>query len=113
VTDRSSAAGNVIATSLAVIACCVMALTVKVFAGSPFEIDQPRVLEQRALEQYVADVVQYGASRAVTKDDITCPASVPVEVGSTFVCEAQVDDVDTIATVKIESELGDLSVSTS
>jgi hypothetical protein len=110
VTDRSSAAGKVIATSLAVIACCVLAVTVKVFAGSPVEVDQPRVLEQRALEQYVVDAVQYGASATVTKDDVTCPASVTVEVGRTFECDVQVDDSTTGVTVKIENELGDLSV---
>ena len=111
-TDRSSAAGKVTATSLAVIACCFVAVTVKVFAGSPFEIDQPRVLEQRALEQYVADAVQHIASATVTKDDVTCPASVLVEVGRTFDCDARVDDTSTMVTVKIENELGDLSVST-
>lgn len=108
-TGRRSAASTAIATSLAVIACCVLAVTVKVFVGSPVEVNQPRVLEQRALEQHVVDAVQYGASKTVTKDDVTCPASVTVEVGRTFECEAQVDDVLTIVTVEIESELGDLS----
>lgn len=113
-TDQRRAASAVIATSLAVLACCAVAVTVKVFAGSPFEVDQPRVLEQRALEQFVVDAVQYGAPRTVTKDDITCPASVIVEVGRTFECDARVvDDVtSTTVTVEIEDELGNLYATT-
>jgi hypothetical protein len=112
VTDKSSAAGNVTATSLAVIACCVLAVTVKVFAGSPFEIDQPRVLEQRALEQRVVDAVQHVANTPVTKEDVTCPVSVVVEVGRTFECTADVDDDTVFVTIEIESELGDLGATT-
>ncbi|MEV0892009.1 DUF4333 domain-containing protein [Promicromonospora sp. MEB111] len=109
-TDQRRAASTVTATSLTVIACCALAMTVKVFAGSPFEIDQPRVLEQRALEQYVVDAVQYGAPRTVTKDDVTCPASVVVEVGRTFECDARVvdDTTSTTVTVEIVDELGNL-----
>jgi len=96
-----------------VIACCALALTVKVFAGSPVEVDQPRVLEQRALEQHVVDAVQYGAGGTVTKDDVICPAAVTVEVGRTFECQVHLDGTVTTVAVEITSDLGDLSATAS
>ncbi|MFI9488129.1 DUF4333 domain-containing protein [Promicromonospora sp. NPDC052451] len=108
-TEQRRASDAVTATSLAVLACCVLALTVKVFAGSPFEIDQPRVLEQRALEQHVVDAVSYGARTPVRTQDVICPASVVVEVGRTFECRVDVDGDSTWVDVEIKDELGSLS----
>jgi hypothetical protein len=111
-TDRHRAAGAVTATSLAVVAGCVLAVTVKVLVGSPLEISEPRVLDQRALEQHVVGAVEYGASSEVRTEDVTCPTSVTVEVGRTFECDVQVDDTQTTVVVEIQDELGDLSTTT-
>jgi hypothetical protein len=87
VTDQRSFARNVIAFSLAVIACCALTVTIMLLAGSP-AVQPQRVLDQDALARAVLNNVESDDSfaKSPTIDDVACPASIPVEAGREFEC---------------------------
>ncbi|MFF1360028.1 DUF4333 domain-containing protein [Streptomyces sp. NPDC058297] len=111
-TDQRSFSRTLIATALAVLACCGLAVTIKVLAGSPIAVQSPRVLDQGALERHVINAVEYGARKTSTKDDVTCPASVAVEAGRKFECDVRVDGTSKIVEVEIKDDQGDLTATT-
>ncbi|MGV9347973.1 DUF4333 domain-containing protein [Streptomyces spiralis] len=86
-TDQRSFARGVIAFSLAVIACCVLTVTIMLLAGSPV-VQPQRVLDQDALARAVLNAVDTDDAFAKTPtiDDVVCPASIPVEAGREFEC---------------------------
>lgn len=114
--DQRSFARTVIALSLAVIACCALTFTIMLLAGSP-AVQPQRVLDQDALARAVLNSVDSDDSFAKppTIDDVSCPASVPVEVGQEFECTVDgVGDSNSSGharvKVKIENDQGDLSL---
>ncbi|WP_377273364.1 DUF4333 domain-containing protein [Peterkaempfera sp. SMS 1(5)a] len=115
-TDQRSFARTVIALSLAVIACCALTFTIMLLAGSP-AVQPQRVLDQDALARAVLNDVKPGDfAKPPTIDDVTCPASVPVEAGREFECTVDgVGDGHTSGhawiKVKIKDDQGGLSLS--
>lgn len=115
-TDQRSFARTVIALSLAVIASCVLTFTIMLLAGSP-AVQLQRVLDQDAVARAVLNNVNAADfAKPPTIDDVTCPASIPVEVGREFECK--VDGVGGNGTsghawvkVKIDNDQGDLALS--
>ncbi|MCZ4602700.1 DUF4333 domain-containing protein [Streptomyces sp. Lzd4kr] len=114
-TDQRSFARTVIAFSLAVIACCALTFTIMLLAGSPV-VQPQRVLDQDALARSVLnDVDSTDFAKPPTIDDVTCPASVPVETGQEFECK--VDGLGdghrsghAWVKVRIKDDQGDLSL---
>ncbi|MFF4751456.1 DUF4333 domain-containing protein [Streptomyces sp. NPDC002514] len=115
-TDQRSFARTVIALSLAVIACCALTFTIMLLAGSP-AVQPQRVLDQDALARAVLNNVNStDFAKPPTIDDVSCPASVPVEAGQEFECKVDgVGDGHTSGhawvKVKIQNDQGDLSLS--
>lgn len=115
-TDQRSFARTVIALSLAVIACCALTFTIMLLAGSP-AVQPQRVLDQDALARAVLNNVESDAAfvKPPTIDDVSCPASIPVEAGREFECDvAVVSDSNgkgrAWVKVKIEDDQGDLTL---
>ncbi|MFJ1750128.1 DUF4333 domain-containing protein [Streptomyces sp. NPDC088116] len=114
-TDQRSFARTVIALSLAVIACCVLTFTIMLLAGSP-AVQPQRVLDQEALARAVLNHAESDSSFAKppTIDDVSCPASIPVEAGREFECNVGVGTGNTggraWVKVKIKDDQGDLSM---
>ncbi|MEU9064756.1 DUF4333 domain-containing protein [Streptomyces sp. NPDC048430] len=115
-TDQRSFARTVIALSLAVIACCALTFTIMLLAGSP-AVQPQRVLDQDALARAVLNNVESDDSFAKppTIDDVSCPASIPVEAGREFKCNVVgVGDGNSSGLawvkVKIKDDQGDLSL---
>ncbi|MFJ2561212.1 MULTISPECIES: DUF4333 domain-containing protein [unclassified Streptomyces] len=114
-TDQRSFARTVIALSLAVIACCALTFTIMLLAGSP-AVQPQRVLDQDALARSVLNNVKSADfAKPPTIDDVSCPASIPVEVGREFECNVDgVGDSNTSGhawvKVKIKDDQGDLSL---
>ncbi|MEU9749290.1 DUF4333 domain-containing protein [Streptomyces niveus] len=115
-TDQRSFARTVIALSLAVIACCALTFTIMLMVGSP-AVQPQRVLDQEALARGVLNNVESGADfvKPPTIDDVSCPASIPVEAGREFECKVVgVGDGSRSGRawvkVKIENDLGEVSV---
>ncbi|WP_406259631.1 DUF4333 domain-containing protein [Actinacidiphila glaucinigra] len=114
-TDQRSFARTVIALSLAVIACCTLTFTIMLLAGSP-AVQPQRVLDQDALARAVLNHVNSADfAKPPTIDDVSCPASIPVEAGREFDCN--VDGVGdghssghAWVKVKINDDQGDLSM---
>ncbi|MEV8354914.1 DUF4333 domain-containing protein [Streptomyces niveus] len=115
-TDQRSFARTVIALSLAVIACCALTFTIMLLAGSP-AVQPQRVLDQEALARAVLNNVETDAEfvKPPTIDDVSCPASIPVEAGREFECKVVgVGDSSSSGRVwvkgKIEDDQGDVSL---
>ncbi|MFD6334396.1 DUF4333 domain-containing protein [Streptomyces niveus] len=115
-TDQRSFARTVIALSLAVIACCALTFTIMLLAGSP-AVQPQRVLDQEALARAVLNNVETDAEfvKPPTIDDVSCPASIPVEAGREFECKVVgVGDSNSSGRVwvkvKIEDDQGDVSL---
>ncbi|MFI6123734.1 DUF4333 domain-containing protein [Streptomyces sp. NPDC051064] len=113
-TDQRSFARAVIALSLAVIACCALTFTIMLLTGSP-AVQPQRVLDQDALARAVLNNVESDDSFAKppTIDDVSCPASIPVEAGREFKCNVVgVGNSSGLAwvKVKIKDDQGDLSL---
>ncbi|TXL86630.1 DUF4333 domain-containing protein [Streptomyces sp. IB2014 016-6] len=115
VTDQRSFARTVIALSLAVIACCALTFTIMLLAGSP-AVQPQRVLDQDALARAVLNNVNSADfAKPPTIDDVSCPASIPVEAGREFKCKVNgVRDGNSSGLawvkVKIDDDQGDLSL---
>jgi hypothetical protein len=103
------------ALSSAVIACCALTFTIMLLAGSP-AVQPQRVLDQDALARAVLNQVDLADFAAPpTIDDVTCPASIPVEAGREFECRVDgVGDGHTSGLawvkVKIKDDQGSLSL---
>ncbi|MFH8573241.1 DUF4333 domain-containing protein [Streptomyces sp. NPDC017993] len=115
-TDQRSFARTVIAFSLAVISCCALTFTIMLLAGSP-AVQPQRVLDQDALARAVLNDVKTSDdfAKPPTIDDVSCPASVPVEAGREFECNVDgVGDGNSSGhawvKVKIKDDQGDLSL---
>ena len=80
--DQRSPVRTVVAVSLAVIACCALVSTIKVLTGAP-----PRVLDSDAVARSAIHVAAASVSNPPKIDDVSCPASIVVEVGREFECE--------------------------
>ncbi|WP_327258432.1 DUF4333 domain-containing protein [Streptomyces sp. NBC_01240] len=86
-TDQRSFARTVIALSLAVIACCALTFIIMLLAGSP-AVQPQRVLDQDALARAVLNNVNSADfAKPPSIDDVSCPASIPVEAGREFECK--------------------------
>lgn len=86
-TDQRSFARTVIALSLAVIACCALTFIIMLLAGSA-AVQPQRVLDQDALARSVLNnVTSTDFATPPTIDDVSCPASIPVEAGREFECK--------------------------
>ncbi|MFI1223121.1 MULTISPECIES: DUF4333 domain-containing protein [unclassified Streptomyces] len=115
-TDQRSPARTVVALSLAVIAGCALTYMIMLLAGSP-AVQSPRVLDQDALARAVLNHVNPAEFKEPpTIDDVTCPASVPVEAGREFECRVNGVGGDGTsghawAKVKIRDDQGTLSLS--
>jgi hypothetical protein len=116
VADQRSSARTVIALSLAVIACCALTFTIVLLAGSP-AVQPQRVLDQDALARAVLNHVNSADfAKPPTTDDVSCPASIPVEASREFKCNVDgVGDGNSSGhawvKVKINDDQGDLSLS--
>lgn len=114
-TDQRSFVRTVIALSLAVIACCAFTFTIMLLAGSP-AVQPQRVLDQDALARAVLNnVTPADFAKPPTIDDVSCPASIPVEAGREFECNVDgVGDGNSSGhawvKVKIKDDQGDLSL---
>ncbi|MFE2541681.1 DUF4333 domain-containing protein [Actinacidiphila glaucinigra] len=108
-TDHRSFARTVIALSLAVLAACAVAVTIKV-TSSPISVEPPRVLDQTALEKRVAGEVG-GLKKGNPGAYVACPLSIVVKEGTKFDCRVYGDTNPETVFVEITSDQGDLSVS--
>ncbi|MEV7405381.1 DUF4333 domain-containing protein [Streptomyces sp. NPDC091267] len=114
-TDQRSFARTVIALSLGVIACCALTFTIMLLAGSP-AVQAQRVLDQDALARAVLNSVKSADfAEPPTIDDVSCPASIPVEPGREFECNVDgIGDGNSSGhawiKVKIKDDQGDLSL---
>ncbi|MFI6702976.1 DUF4333 domain-containing protein [Streptomyces sp. NPDC050509] len=114
-TEQRSFARTVIALSLALIACCALTFTIMLLAGSP-AVQPQRVLDQDALARAVLNNVNSADfAKPPTIDDVSCPASIPVEAGRAFECNVDgVGDGNSSGhawvKVKIKDDQGDLSL---
>ncbi|MDX2709522.1 DUF4333 domain-containing protein [Streptomyces sp. NPDC005722] len=107
-TDHRSFARTVIALSLAVLAACAVAVTIKVTTG-PIPVEPPRVLDQTALEKQVAGQVG-GLKQNNPAAYVDCPLSVVVKVGTKFDCTVYGETNPERVEVEITSDQGDLTV---
>ena len=103
-TDQRNFTRTVMAISSVVVACCAVAVTVKVLSTDTISVEQPRVLDQEALERQVTDEIQ-GEVKS-----LACPTSVPVEVGHKFECRYWGETNPGNVEVKIVSGQGKLLV---
>ncbi|MCX4650022.1 MULTISPECIES: DUF4333 domain-containing protein [unclassified Streptomyces] len=106
--DQRNFARTVLAISSAVIACCAVAVTVKVMATDVISVEQTRVLNQDALERQVAEVV-LGPKQASVQG-VTCPVSVEVKVGNKVDCRVWDGPNQKDVEVEVISDQGELSV---
>ncbi|MGM7643826.1 DUF4333 domain-containing protein [Nocardia sp. JW2] len=108
--DQQSVARIVTAVSSVVVAVCAVVVTVKVAGADLDPAEPPRVLDQAALEQQVANRLQGVRDQPVGR--VTCPGSVQVVVGNQFDCEIW-DDLHSVARVEIVSDQGEIEVTRS
>lgn len=105
-TDHRNLSRAVVAVSSAVVACCAVAVTIKVLSTDPIPVEQPRVLDQQSLERQVTDHVSEEVKQ------LACPTSVRVEAGHTFECRYWGETNPGTAKVEITDEQGSLSITT-
>ncbi|WP_280425065.1 DUF4333 domain-containing protein [Nocardia carnea] len=106
--DQQSLARIVTAVASVVVAVCAVVVTVKVAGADLDPADPPRVLDQTALEQQVANRLQGVREEPVGR--VTCPGSVQVVVGNKFDCETW-DYLDGAKVqVEIISDQGEIEV---
>lgn len=106
--DQRNFARTVLAISSAVIACCAVAVTIKVMATDVISVEPPRVLNQDALERQVAEEV-LGPKQASVQG-VTCPVSVEVKVGNKVDCRVWDGSNPKDVEVEITSDQGELLV---
>lgn len=106
--DQRNFARTVMAVSSVVVAACAVAVTIKALTTGIISIEQPRVLDQEALERQVSDNV-----RGLRDDPIrvSCPVSVVVKVDNRFTCRARIGASVQTVRVTVISDQGELSVS--
>lgn len=109
--DQQSFTRIVSAASSVVIAVCAVVVTVKVAGADLDPADPPRVLDQAALEQQVANRLQGVREEPVGR--VTCPGSVQVVVGNKFDCESWDYLRSAKVQVEIVSDQGEISVTRS
>ncbi|MFI2228499.1 DUF4333 domain-containing protein [Nocardia testacea] len=106
--DQQSIARIVTAVSSVVVAVCAVVVTVKVAGAQLDPAEPPRVLDQAALEQQVANRLQGVGDEPVGR--VSCPGSVQVVVGNQFDCDVW-DYLDSgKARVEIVSDQGEIQV---
>ncbi|MEV3961430.1 DUF4333 domain-containing protein [Nocardia sp. NPDC050193] len=108
--DQQSVARIVTAVSSVVVAVCAVVVTAKV-VGADLDPAEPRVLDQAALEQQVANRLQGVGDEPVGR--VTCPGSVQVVVGSQFDCDIWDYLRAGKAHVEIVSDQGEIEVTRS
>ncbi|MFB6854500.1 DUF4333 domain-containing protein [Streptomyces sp. NPDC056341] len=108
VADRRHFAHTVLAISSAVIACCAVAVTLKVMATDVMAVEQPRVLNQDAPERQVAEEVRGWKQASV--QGVTCPVSVEVKVGNKVDCRVWEGSSPEDVEVEVFSHQGERSV---
>ncbi|MFI9779379.1 DUF4333 domain-containing protein [Streptomyces sp. NPDC051956] len=108
VADQRNFARTVLAISSAVIACCAVAVTIKVMATDVISVEPPRVLNQEALERQVAEEV-LGPKQASVQG-VTCPVSVEVKVGNKVDCRVWDGSNPKDVEVEVISDQGELLV---
>lgn len=100
------------AVSAVVVAVCAVAVTIKVMSTDIVTVQQPRVLDQAALERQVADKVR-GVRAESGAPRVACPTSVVVEVGRQFDCRVWDGTNPKTVKVKVTGDQGELSITTS
>ncbi|MEU2253979.1 DUF4333 domain-containing protein [Nocardia xishanensis] len=106
--DQQNFARTVMAVSSAVVAICAVAVTVKVMGTDLGPVEQPRVLDQAALEQQVANMLQGVGDEPAGR--VSCPGAVVVEVGNQFECQVRRYLHSANVLVKIVSDQGEITV---
>ncbi|MEV5539649.1 DUF4333 domain-containing protein [Saccharopolyspora shandongensis] len=108
--DQRNFARNVMAVSSVVVAACAVAVTIKVLSTDIISVEQPRVLDQAALERQVSDEIR--GLREEPVDRLACPASVVVKVGNEFNCRYWDGPNPKQVRVEITNDQGEISVET-
>ncbi|WP_139347952.1 DUF4333 domain-containing protein [Nocardia donostiensis] len=106
--DQQNVTRTVMAVSSAVVAACAVVVTIKVAVTDLTPMEAPRVLDQAALEQHVANRLQGVGEKPVGR--VTCPGSVQVVVGNQFDCEVWDYLHSDRVQVEIISDQGEISV---
>ncbi|MEO3868236.1 DUF4333 domain-containing protein [Nonomuraea sp. B12E4] len=101
--DQRNFARIVVAVSSVVVAACAVAVTIK--AMNTDVVPVQRVLDQEALERQVIDQVGEPGSQ------LTCPASIVVEVGNQFECRLWRAPNKRVVRVTVVSDQGEVSAS--
>ncbi|MEV0703673.1 DUF4333 domain-containing protein [Saccharopolyspora sp. NPDC050389] len=96
------------AVSSIVVAACAVAVTIKVLSTDIISVEQPRVLDQAALERQVSDEIR--GLRDEPVDRLACPASVVVKAGNQFNCRYWDRYNPKEVLVKIVNDQGEISV---
>ncbi|MET9029911.1 DUF4333 domain-containing protein [Nocardia sp. NPDC004168] len=109
--DQQNVARTVMAVSSAVVAVCAVAVTVKLMGADLDPVQQPRVFDQTALEQQVANRLQGVGDQPAGR--VTCPGSVVVQVGNQFKCQAWTYLHSKDVLVEVISDQGEISVTRS
>ncbi|HVV17968.1 MAG TPA: hypothetical protein VHF06_00940 [Pseudonocardiaceae bacterium] len=104
--DQRGFARLVIGFSSLVVAVCAVVVTVKITSTGVVSVQQPRVLDPKAVEEQVAAQVD-GLQPAL----VACPVSVVVVPNTEFYCEYYGDHPGT-ASVTITDDQGNLTVKT-
>lgn len=107
--DQRNFARTVVAVSSVVVAACAVAVTIKVMSTDIASLKPPRVLDQASLERQVSDDIRGLGDEPV--NGLACPASVVVEVGNQFTCRYWDRHNPEEVQVKIVSDQGEITVS--
>ncbi|PXX58156.1 uncharacterized protein DUF4333 [Nocardia tenerifensis] len=106
--EPRSITGTVVAICSVVVAVCAVLVTVKLLGADFTAAQQPRVFDQTALEQQVANRLQGVGDDSPGR--VGCPAAVPVRADTEFKCHVwrhlHSDDVQ----VTVVNDLGEISV---
>lgn len=104
--DQRNFARTVMAISSIVVAGCAVAVTIKAM-GTGISVEQPRVMDQAALEQQVISDIR--GRPEPTDGRLACPASVVVEVGNKFECRFWDGNNAKFVDVEVVSDQGEVS----
>lgn len=108
VANQRNFARTVMAVSSVVVAVCAVAVTIKVMSSDIVSVEQPRVLDQAALERQVTDEIRSIEGGPV--EALACPTSVVVEVGNQVECRYWGDPNPGDVRVEVVSDQGEISV---
>ncbi|MEU7764372.1 DUF4333 domain-containing protein [Nocardia sp. NPDC049190] len=97
--------------SSVVVAVCAVVVTAKLMGTDLDPVAPPRILDQAALQQQVANMLQGVKDKPVGR--VTCPGSVVVEVDNEFECQVWDYLHSDNVSVKIVSDQGEISVNRS